>query len=94
VTVRLSTARQVADATGFKPGTILDWHEQGKLPPDAAYKFGPNGRVRFDLEKILAAFASRPGGGGEAPATPRVRPANGVVSLKPATQNRGGEDAR
>src|SRR5262249_24843803 len=53
---RLSTAREIAEATGFKTGTILDWHEQGKLPPGSAYKFGPNGRLRFDLEKILAAF--------------------------------------
>jgi excisionase family DNA binding protein len=76
---RLLTARELADVLGLKPGTILDKWERGELP---GFKFGR--AVRFDLEEVLAA-GRRPGGGGEAPATPRVRPAVGVVSPTPAT---------
>jgi predicted DNA-binding transcriptional regulator AlpA len=55
MSIQLVTAKEVAAALGFKPGTILDWYESGKLPPKAVYKFG-NGRIRFDLELILAEF--------------------------------------
>ena len=84
---RLLTARELADYLGLKPGTILDKWERGELP---GYRFGR--AVRFDLDEILAA-GRRPGGGGEAPATPSNRPTGGVVSPLPATPIRGGEDA-
>jgi excisionase family DNA binding protein len=87
VSDRLLTARELADYLGLKPATILDKWERGELP---GFKFGR--AVRFDLEEVLA-VGKRPGAGGEAPATPRDRPASGVVSLTPATPNRGGEDA-
>jgi excisionase family DNA binding protein len=86
MTDRLLTASELAAYLGLKPGTVLDKWERGELP---GFKFGR--AVRFDLEEVLA--TGRPGAGGEAPATPRTRPANGVVSLTPATPNRGGEDA-
>jgi excisionase family DNA binding protein len=84
--VSLLTARELADYLGLAPGTVLDKWERGELP---GFKFGR--AVRFDLDEVLA--AGRPGGGGEAPATPSNRPADGVVSLTPATPIRGGEDA-
>src|SRR2546423_2372071 len=87
VSGRLLTARELADYLGLKPATVLDKWERGELP---GFKFGR--AVRFDLDEVLA--TGRPGAGGEAPATPRKRPASGVVSLMPATPNRGGEDAR
>jgi excisionase family DNA binding protein len=85
---RLFTAGELAEYLGLAPGTVLDKWERGELP---GYKFGR--AVRFDLSEVLAA-GRRPSGGGEAPATPRDRPAGGVVSLTPATPIRGGEDAR
>jgi excisionase family DNA binding protein len=84
---RLLTARELAQAIGLKPGTILDHWERGQLP---GYKFGR--AVRFDLDEVLAA-GRRPGAGGEAPATPTERPANALVSVTPATPIQGGEDA-
>jgi excisionase family DNA binding protein len=87
VSERLLTARELADYLGLAPGTVLDKWERGELP---GFKFGR--AVRFDLDEVLAA-GRRPGGGGEAPATRRDRPANGVVSLTPATPIRGGRDA-
>ena len=78
---RLLTARELAEYLGLRPGTVLDKWERGELP---GYKFGR--AVRFDLAEVLA--TGRPGGGGgEAPATPRLHPANGVVSITPATPN-------
>ena len=46
---RLITARELGEALGLKPGTILDRWERGELP---GYKFGR--AVRFDLEEVLA----------------------------------------
>jgi excisionase family DNA binding protein len=83
----LLTARELAEYLGLKPATVLDKWQRGELP---GFKFGRV--VRFDLEEVLA--VGRPGAGGEAPATPTADPARGVVSLAPATPNRGGEDAR
>jgi excisionase family DNA binding protein len=77
----LLTARQVAELLGFAPGTIVDWYEAGKLP---GFKLG--GRLRFRPSEVEAWLeAKRAGAGGEAPATPRQRPPEGVVSLAPAT---------
>jgi excisionase family DNA binding protein len=87
VSERLLTARELAEYLGLAPGTVLDKWERGELP---GFKFGR--AVRFDLDEVLAA-GRRPSGGGEAPATPSNRPANGVVSLTPATPIRGGRDA-
>jgi excisionase family DNA binding protein len=89
MTDRLLTAREVAELLGFTPGTIVDWYEAGKLP---GFKVG--GRLRFRREEVEAWLEmKRAGAGGEAPATPRTRPPDGVVSLTPATPNRGGEGA-
>jgi excisionase family DNA binding protein len=87
VTERLLTARELAGYLGLKPGTVLDKWQRGEFP---GYKFGRV--VRFDVDEVLA--VGRPGAEGEAPATPTDDPARGVVSLLPATPNRGGEDAR
>jgi hypothetical protein len=91
VSGNLLTTRELAEVTGLKPGTILDWWEAGKLD-DCAYQWVQGGAVRFDLDKFLAT-GRRPGAGGEAPATPTKRPALEVVSGLPATPYQGGEDA-
>ena len=83
----LLTARELAAYLGLKPATILDKWERGELP---GFKFGR--AVRFDLEEVLATGRG-PGAGGEAPATPTASPTRGVVSLSPATPNRGGDNA-
>jgi excisionase family DNA binding protein len=89
VTDRLFTAREVGELLGFAPGTIVDWFEAGKLP---GFRIG--GRLRFRWSEVEAWIEEqRAGAGGEAPATPRQRPPEGVVSLKPATPLRGGEHA-
>jgi excisionase family DNA binding protein len=44
----LLTARELAEAIGLKPATVLDKWERGELP---GYKFGR--AVRFDLDEIL-----------------------------------------
>lgn len=49
VTEGLLTARQLAAHLGVKPGTVLDWWEDDKIP---GYRFGR--AVRFDLDEILA----------------------------------------
>jgi excisionase family DNA binding protein len=87
VTERLLTARELGKVLGLKPGTILDRWERKELP---GYKFGR--AVRFDLDEVLAS-GRRLDAGGEAPATPTERPAGHLVSLPPATPNRGGADA-
>ena len=46
---KLVTARELGEAIGLKPGTILDRWERGELP---GYRFGRS--VRFDLDEILA----------------------------------------
>jgi excisionase family DNA binding protein len=84
---RLLTARELGEAIGLRPGTILDHWERGELP---GYKFGR--AVRFDLDEVLAT-GRRPGAGGEAPATPSKRPAEDLLFVRPATPNPGGEDA-
>lgn len=53
---RLYTAREIAEVIGVAPGTILDWHEAGKIP---SYRFGR--AVRFDLAEVLA--SGRPDAG-------------------------------
>jgi excisionase family DNA binding protein len=87
---RLLTARQVGEILGFTPATIVDWYEAGKLP--FGYKLG--GRLRFRLSDLEAWLETkRAGAGGEAPATPRQRPPEGVVSITPATPLQGGDRA-
>ncbi len=57
------TARQVADFYNVKPGTVLDWHSQGKIPPAAVRRLGgtPGGRLRFLLSEIEAAWGAPAG---------------------------------
>jgi excisionase family DNA binding protein len=87
VTDRLLTARELGEALGLKPATVLDRWERGELP---GYKFGR--AVRFNLDEVLAA-GRRPGAGGEAPATPTRRPTDRVLCLPPAIPNQGEADA-
>ena len=47
--VRLLTAAEVAAMLNVSPATVLDWHEQGKLP---SYKLGK--AVRFREDEIVA----------------------------------------
>jgi excisionase family DNA binding protein len=83
---RLLTTQEVAHWLGYKPATIQDWVEAGKL---TALK--PGGRLRFRASDVEAWLEGRrTSAGGEAPATPR-RPSEGVVSHLPATPLRGGE---
>jgi excisionase family DNA binding protein len=85
---RLLTARELGEAIGLKPATILDLWERGELP---GFKFGR--AVRFNLDEVLAT-GKRPGiRGEEAPATPPGRPARSLVSVLPATPSRGEDDA-
>lgn len=86
---RLLTARELGEILGFQAGTIVDWAAVGKVP---AFNIG--GRLRFRLSEVEDWLeAKRVGAGGEAPATPSVRPPSGVVSLTPATPLQGGEHA-
>jgi predicted DNA-binding transcriptional regulator AlpA len=48
VTDRLVTARELGEAIGLKPSTVLDKWERGEFP---GYRFGR--AVRFDLDEIL-----------------------------------------
>jgi hypothetical protein len=54
VTEPLRTAAQLAAHFGVKAGTILDWYEAGKIPPEAVVRLGrtPRGRLRFKLDVI------------------------------------------
>jgi excisionase family DNA binding protein len=89
VTERLLNARELGEFLGFQAGTIVDWAEAGKVP---AFRMG--GRLRFRLSEVEAWLETkRAGAGGEAPATPSVRPPESVVSLTPATPLQGGEHA-
>jgi excisionase family DNA binding protein len=75
MTVRLLTAREVADRLGLSAETILRWTRRGDLP---AIRL-PGGAIRYresDLERWLASRATvadtadntkRPGGAGDAP---------------------------
>ena len=86
---RLLTAAELAETLGFAAGTVVDWAEKGTIP---AFKIG--GRLRFRESEVLDWLEGQrvnAGARGEAPATPQ-RP-QGVVSVLPATRNRGGEDA-
>jgi excisionase family DNA binding protein len=86
VNPRLLTAKELGEAIGLKPATILDLWERGELP---GFKYGR--AVRFDLDEVLEA-GRRPGLGGEAPTTPTRHPAGDVLSLMPTTPNRGEAD--
>jgi PTS system nitrogen regulatory IIA component len=89
VSDRLLTSAELAELLGFAAGTIVDWAERGTIP---AFKLG--GRLRFRESEVLdwlEAQRVKAGARGEAPATPQRPP--GVVSVLPATRNRGGEDA-
>jgi excisionase family DNA binding protein len=66
---RLLTARELGQAIGLKPGTILDHWERGELP---GYKFGR--AVRFDLDEVLAAGRSRAQEEKRQPPLPCARP--------------------
>ena len=84
---RLLTARELGEAIGLKPATVLDKWERGEFP---GYRFGR--AVRFSLDEILALARRGPGAGGGA-RTPYGNPTRGVVSVLPAPHNRGGDDA-
>jgi excisionase family DNA binding protein len=50
----LLTAAELADRLGVKPGTILVWHRQGKIPArKLSHKV-----LRFDLRDVLTALES------------------------------------
>jgi excisionase family DNA binding protein len=50
VTERLLTARQLAEALGVSPHTVLDWAQRGEVP---SFKL-PNGAVRFRPSEVEA----------------------------------------
>jgi predicted DNA-binding transcriptional regulator AlpA len=55
MTERLLKARDVAERVGVEMGTVLDWHQQGKLPA-IRLGGGPRGPLRWpesDLEAAL-----------------------------------------
>jgi len=60
VSERLRTASELAAYFGVRAGTILDWHADGKIPPEAVVRLGgtPRGRLRFRLEVIEEAWSS------------------------------------
>jgi hypothetical protein len=88
VSERLLTARELGEAIGLKPATVLDQWQRGELP---GYRFGR--AVRFDLDEILALGRRGPVAGGGAPAPPDGGPTRALVSALPAPHNRGGDDA-
>ena len=53
MTERLLTARELAELLGLSAGTILDWHEAGRIP---SFRLGARkgGPVRFRLSEIEA----------------------------------------
>jgi excisionase family DNA binding protein len=53
VSGRLLAARELAEYLGLSAGTILDWHESGRIP---SFKLGPGpvGPVRFRLSEVEA----------------------------------------
>lgn len=59
MTAKLCTARELGEALGLAPATILDKWQRGDLP---GYKVGR--AVRFDLEEILT-LTRREAKGGE-----------------------------
>ena len=93
---QLLTAAQVGEVLGLSPATVLDRFERGDLPGYRLFgrKGGPVRFRRSEIEALIASWAvNRPGAGGEAPATPSQRPAEGVVWQVPATPIEGGEGA-
>jgi excisionase family DNA binding protein len=78
---KLLTAREIGEAIGLAPSTVLDKWERGELP---GFKFGR--AVRFDLEEVLEA------GRGRRNASHSTPPGRGVVSAMPVTR-RGEDDA-
>jgi excisionase family DNA binding protein len=51
-TADLLTARELASHLGVKPGTILDWHRQGKIPARRlSHKV-----LRFNLRDVLTSL--------------------------------------
>lgn len=83
MTDRLLTARELGEALGLKPATILDHWERGEIP---GFKFGR--AVRFDLDEVLAHGRRGSDPGGEAPTTPTGHPTRALVSLPPTTPNK------
>jgi Helix-turn-helix domain len=50
----LMTAKELAAHFGVKPGTILGWHREGKIPArKLSHKV-----LRFNLRDVLAALAA------------------------------------
>jgi hypothetical protein len=88
VSDRLLTARELGEAIGLKPATVLDRWQRGEFP---GYRFGR--AVRFDLDEILALARKGPAAGGEVSPTPTARRPSAVVSQLSPTPQRGGEDA-
>jgi predicted site-specific integrase-resolvase len=51
----LMTARELAGHLGVRPGTILDWHRQGKIPGRRlSHKV-----LRFSLRDVVNALETR-----------------------------------
>jgi excisionase family DNA binding protein len=84
--VSLLTARELGEALGLKPGTVLDKWERGELP---GYKFGR--AVRFDLDEVLAT-GRRPGTGGEVVHDPSQAPGRGSSLALVHDPIHGGEE--
>jgi excisionase family DNA binding protein len=81
------TTRELADLLRFKPATIQDWYEAGKI---RGHKYG--GRLRFHLSEVTADLEKKAGAGGEVAPVPFQAPAQGrglTVAPVPFT---GGED--
>jgi excisionase family DNA binding protein len=51
---QLLTAREVAEAIGFKAGTVIDWAERNELP-----HFKISGRLRFSEAEVIAWLETR-----------------------------------
>jgi hypothetical protein len=52
----LLAARELATHLGVRPGTVLGWHRQGKIPSRRlSHKV-----LRFSLRDVLAALEARP----------------------------------
>jgi excisionase family DNA binding protein len=57
----LMTAKEMADHLGVKPGTILGWYRQGKIPArKLSHKV-----LRFNLHDVLAALEANKTARGE-----------------------------
>jgi excisionase family DNA binding protein len=53
VSERLLTARELAELLGLSPATVLDWHEQGRIP---SFRLGgrKGAPVRFRWSEVDA----------------------------------------